>query len=90
MPRVSKKELHRNRFLHIILDTVRIKVYINIVIQVTHFHASLKTLKCIIYTFYKWNAVIENTNDLKTVSDDIRTEFMKVPPITISTLHGED
>ena len=34
--------------------------------------------------------VIENTNDLKTVSDDIRVEFMKVPPIKHSTLHSED
>jgi general secretion pathway protein D len=34
--------------------------------------------------------VIENTNDLKTVSDDIRTEFMRVPPITISTLNDDD
>jgi general secretion pathway protein D len=34
--------------------------------------------------------VIENTNDLKTVSDDIRTEFMRVPPITISTLNGDE
>lgn len=31
--------------------------------------------------------VIENTNDLKTVSDDIRIEFMKVPPIDHATLH---
>jgi general secretion pathway protein D len=31
--------------------------------------------------------VIENTNDLKTVSDDIRVEFMKVPPIKHATLH---
>jgi len=31
--------------------------------------------------------VIENTNDLKSVSDDIRVEFMKVPPIKISTLN---
>jgi len=34
--------------------------------------------------------VIENTNDLKTVSDDIRLEFMKVPPIKHSTLHKTD
>jgi len=34
--------------------------------------------------------VIENTNDLKTVSDDIRVEFMKVPPINHATLHAED
>jgi general secretion pathway protein D len=34
--------------------------------------------------------VIENTNDLKTVSDDIRVEFMKVPPIKHATLHKED
>ncbi len=34
--------------------------------------------------------VIENTNDLKTVSDDIRVEFMKVPPIQHATLHAED
>jgi len=34
--------------------------------------------------------VIENTNDLKTVSDDIRVEFMKVPPIKHATLHTED
>lgn len=34
--------------------------------------------------------VIENTNDLKTVSDDIRVEFMKVPPIEHATLHSED
>lgn len=34
--------------------------------------------------------VIENTNDLKLASDDIRTEFMKVPPIKTATLHGED
>jgi len=34
--------------------------------------------------------VIENTNDLKTVSDDIRVEFMKVPPIKHATLHAED
>ncbi|MDH3903032.1 MAG: hypothetical protein OES90_07405, partial [Xanthomonadales bacterium] len=34
--------------------------------------------------------VIENINDLKTVSDDIRVEFMKVPPINHATLHAED
>ena len=34
--------------------------------------------------------VIENTNDLKTVSDDIRVEFMKIPPIKHATLHDED
>jgi len=34
--------------------------------------------------------VIENVNDLKTVSDDIRVEFMKVPPIKHATLHAED
>jgi len=34
--------------------------------------------------------VIENTNDLKTVSDDIRVEFMKVPPIKISTLNKQE
>ncbi len=34
--------------------------------------------------------VIENTNDLKTVSDDIRVEFMKIPPIKHATLHTED
>ena len=34
--------------------------------------------------------VIENTNDLKTVSDDIRVEFMKIPPIKYATLHAED
>jgi len=34
--------------------------------------------------------VIENTNDLKTVSDDIRLEFMKIPPIKHATLHDED
>jgi len=34
--------------------------------------------------------VIENTNDLKTVSDDIRIEFMKIPPIKHATLHDED
>ena len=30
--------------------------------------------------------VIENTADLKAVSDDIRTEFRKVPPIKHATL----
>jgi general secretion pathway protein D len=34
--------------------------------------------------------VIENTNDLKTVSDDIRVEFMKIPPIKHATLQKED
>jgi general secretion pathway protein D len=34
--------------------------------------------------------VIENTADLKAVSDDIRVEFRKVPPIKHSTLQGED
>jgi hypothetical protein len=34
--------------------------------------------------------VIENTNDLKTVSDDIRVEFMKVPPIDHATLHNAE
>jgi len=34
--------------------------------------------------------VIENTADLKVVSDDIRTEFRKVPPIKHATLQGED
>jgi len=34
--------------------------------------------------------VIENTSDLKAVSDDIRVEFMKVPPINIATLQKED
>jgi general secretion pathway protein D len=34
--------------------------------------------------------VIENTNDLKTVSDDIRVEFMKVPPIEHATLHASE
>jgi general secretion pathway protein D len=33
--------------------------------------------------------VIENTADLKAVSDDIRTEFMKVPPIKNATLQGD-
>jgi len=34
--------------------------------------------------------VIENTADLEAVSDDIRKEFMKVPPIKHATLQGED
>jgi general secretion pathway protein D len=34
--------------------------------------------------------VIENTADLKAVSDDIRTEFRKVPPIKHATLQAED
>ena len=34
--------------------------------------------------------VIESITDLKTVSDDIRVEFMKVPPIQHATLHAED
>jgi len=34
--------------------------------------------------------VIENTADLKAVSDDIRQEFMNVPPIDVATLHGEE
>lgn len=34
--------------------------------------------------------VIENTADLKAVSDDIRTEFRKVPPIKHAALQGED
>ena len=34
--------------------------------------------------------VIENTADLKAVSDDIRVEFRKVPPINHATLHRED
>ena len=34
--------------------------------------------------------VIENTADLKAVSDDIRIEFRKVPPIDHATLQGED
>jgi len=34
--------------------------------------------------------VIESITDLKTVSDDIRTEFMKVPPIKHATLHKGD
>ena len=34
--------------------------------------------------------VIQSTSDLKAVSDDIRTEFMKVPPINHTVLQGED
>ncbi len=34
--------------------------------------------------------VIESTADLKVVSDDIRKEFRKVPPIRHATLQGED
>ncbi len=34
--------------------------------------------------------VIENTSDLAAVSEDIRTEFRKVPPIKHATLQGED
>jgi general secretion pathway protein D len=34
--------------------------------------------------------VIENTTDLKAVSDDIRIEFRRVPPISHATLQGED
>jgi general secretion pathway protein D len=34
--------------------------------------------------------VIQSTADLKAVSDDIRTEFRKVPPIQHATLQGED
>ena len=34
--------------------------------------------------------VIENTADLKAVSDDIRTEFRKIPPIKHATLQGEE
>ncbi len=34
--------------------------------------------------------VIENTSDLKVVSDDIRREFKKVPPIKHATLHPEE
>ncbi len=34
--------------------------------------------------------VIESTTDLKVVSDDIRTEFMKIPPIDHTILQGED
>lgn len=34
--------------------------------------------------------VIESTADLKAVSDDIRTEFKKIPPINHAILQGED
>jgi len=34
--------------------------------------------------------VIESTSDLKSVSDDIIKEFMKVPPIDHSVLHAEE
>jgi general secretion pathway protein D len=34
--------------------------------------------------------VIESTTDLKQVSDDIRVEFMKVPPIKHTVLQGEE
>jgi len=34
--------------------------------------------------------VIESTSNLKVVSDDIRTEFMKIPPIDHATLQGEE
>jgi general secretion pathway protein D len=34
--------------------------------------------------------VIESATDLKTVSDDMRDEFRKVPPIDHATLHGKD
>ncbi len=34
--------------------------------------------------------VIENTADLKAVSDDIRTEFKKVPPMKHAALQGKD
>lgn len=34
--------------------------------------------------------VIESTEDLKSVSDDIRKEFMKVPPIESATLNGAE
>ena len=34
--------------------------------------------------------VIESITDLKTVSDDIRTEFIKISPIRHATLHKED
>jgi general secretion pathway protein D len=33
--------------------------------------------------------VIESTSDLKTISDDIRKEFRKIPPMSISTLQDE-
>jgi general secretion pathway protein D len=34
--------------------------------------------------------VIESTADLKVVSDDIRTEFMKIPPIDHAVLQGKE
>jgi len=34
--------------------------------------------------------VIESTTDLKIVSDDIRTEFMKIPPIEHAILQGKE
>ena len=34
--------------------------------------------------------VIENTADLRAVSDNIRVEFKKIPPIKHATLQGED
>ena len=34
--------------------------------------------------------VIESTADLRAVSDDIRVEFMKIPPINHTTLQGEE
>jgi len=34
--------------------------------------------------------VIESATDLKTVSDDMRDEFRKIPPIDHSSLHGKD
>ena len=34
--------------------------------------------------------VIENNADLRAVSDDIRMEFRKVPPIDVATLQDED
>jgi len=34
--------------------------------------------------------VIESTADLEVVSDDIRTEFMKIPPINHATLYEEE
>ncbi len=34
--------------------------------------------------------VIESTADLRAVSDDIRVEFMKIPPINHATLQGEE
>jgi hypothetical protein len=33
--------------------------------------------------------VIENTSDLRAVSDDIRQEFRKIPPMDIATLQDE-